>query len=181
MVNPKKKQSLTTSILKEIEDRINENPLVNVIDLKQGGTEAFIHLKESEQDKVKMYCCVVATEDEISDEKIQEINELSDLEMIQKTPLRVLHRRTLMNRSKMIHKVKVFKVNPQSYVVFVLSSAGTYIKEFIHGDLERTLPNFGTLAGTKADIYQLDVVDIFKQLDEASLKKFEDYCNQLYF
>lgn len=38
-------------------------------------------------------------------------------------------------------------------VVYVLSSAGTYIKEFIHGDLERTVPNLGGILGTEADIF----------------------------
>jgi tRNA pseudouridine synthase 10 len=34
---------------------------------------------------------------------------------------------------------------------------GTYIKEFIHGDLQRTLPNFGSMIGKSVDILQLDV------------------------
>ncbi len=43
----------------------------------------------------------------------------------------------------MIHRLKAFKINETQMVLFVLASAGTYIKEFVHGDLERTLPNVG--------------------------------------
>ena len=39
------------------------------------------------------------------------------------------------------------------------------------------MPNFGTLTGTQADIYQLDVLDLYKQYDEESLKQFNDMIN----
>jgi tRNA pseudouridine synthase 10 len=35
-----------------------------------------------------------------------------------------------------------------------------YVKEFVHGDLGRTNPNFGSLLNCTADILQLDVLDI---------------------
>ena len=38
--------------------------------------------------------------------------------------------------------------------------AGTYIKEFVHGDFGRTRPSVGELLGCKADIMQLDVTEI---------------------
>lgn len=53
-----------------------------------------------------------------------------------------------------------------------MASAGTYIKEFVHGDLERTIPNVGTLLNSEADIIQLDVVKLYEQLNEDSLKDF---------
>lgn len=65
--------------------------------------------------------------------------------------MRVLHRRTLMVRDKIVHKVNIVPVNSNYALVFVLASAGTYIKEFIHGDLERTMPNLGCYMG-KCDI-----------------------------
>jgi tRNA U54 and U55 pseudouridine synthase Pus10 len=41
--------------------------------------------------------------------------------------------------------------------------AGTYVKEFVHGDFARTVPSLGTILGCKADILSLDVMDV--QLD----------------
>jgi tRNA pseudouridine synthase 10 len=40
------------------------------------------------------------------------------------------------------------------------ASAGTYIKEFVHGDFGRTQPNLGSLLDCNAQILQLDVMDV---------------------
>ena len=40
------------------------------------------------------------------------------------------------------------------------TQAGTYIKEFVHGDLGRTEPSVGTLLGGTFDILALDVESI---------------------
>jgi tRNA pseudouridine synthase 10 len=40
------------------------------------------------------------------------------------------------------------------------TEAGTYIKEFVHGDLGRTNPSFASLAGATADILDLDVLEV---------------------
>jgi tRNA pseudouridine synthase 10 len=40
------------------------------------------------------------------------------------------------------------------------TEAGTYIKEFVHGDLGRTNPSFASLAGAAADILDLDVLEV---------------------
>ncbi|KAJ2329443.1 putative tRNA pseudouridine synthase Pus10, partial [Coemansia sp. RSA 2673] len=40
------------------------------------------------------------------------------------------------------------------------SEAGTYIKEFVHGDLGRTVPSLADMAGVTADIIELDVENV---------------------
>ncbi len=40
-----------------------------------------------------------------------------------------------MIRDKIIHAIKIIPINEHYSVVYLLASAGTYIKEFIHGDL----------------------------------------------
>lgn len=42
----------------------------------------------------------------------------------------------------------------------ILGQAGTYIKEFVHGDLGRTHPSIGSILGCRAEILQLDVTDV---------------------
>jgi tRNA pseudouridine synthase 10 len=37
-------------------------------------------------------------------------------------------------------------------LLHVLASAGTYIKEFVHGDLGRTVPNIGQIIASECDI-----------------------------
>ena len=56
--------------------------------------------------------------------------------------------------------------------MYLLASAGTYIKEFVHGDLERTVPNLGTLIQAETDIIQLDVLKLYEKLDEKTMEDF---------
>lgn len=65
-----------------------------------------------------------------------------------------------MSRKKTIHKMSCEVVNEHMIILDLTTQAGTYIKEFIHGDLGRTLPNFSTIIGCAADILQLDVLSI---------------------
>ena len=57
-----------------------------------------------------------------------------------------------MTRKKIIHRMKAYKISERYALLYILSSAGTYIKEFVHGDLERTVPNIGTLTNNQTDI-----------------------------
>lgn len=88
-------------------------------------------LKASEQDKIKAYSCVVTVKNKIKPEDIEKLNQITDLKVIfllnfctinlsqlqQKTPLRVLHRRTQMVREKIIHRLKVRQINDYSLVI----------------------------------------------------------------
>ena len=67
-------------------------------------------------------------------------------------------RRTFMHREKIIYRLSATWINDHFFVLLLLSSAGTYIKEFVHSDLGRTNPNMGTLLNTECDITQLDVI-----------------------
>jgi len=51
----------------------------------------------------------------------------------------------------------------------VIASAGTYIKELVHGDLGRTTPSIGELLKTEADILQLDVANVFDNISKVDL------------
>jgi hypothetical protein len=46
-----------------------------------------------------------------------------------------------------------------------VTSAGTYVKEFVHGDLGRTIPNVSSLLQCQADILQLDVTWLFDDFE----------------
>ena len=57
---------------------------------------------------------------------------------------------------------------------FSYNNLGTYIKEFVHGDLERTLPNFGSLINKKIDILiesNNSLIEINKSIMETNLKQ----------
>jgi tRNA pseudouridine synthase 10 len=57
----------------------------------------------------------------------------------------------------MIYRISATYLNSHFAVVTLEAQAGTYIKEFIHGDLGRTKPSFGDLMKRSVDIMQLDV------------------------
>ena len=54
-------------------------------------------------------------------------------------------------------KAELLPGHPGHFVVRVKTQAGTYIKEFVHGDFNRTTPNLCTLMGRPVDIVALDV------------------------
>jgi len=43
----------------------------------------------------------------------------------------------------------------------VLTSAGAYVKELVHGDFKRTRPSLSTWLETDTDILALDVEEVF--------------------
>ena len=96
----------------------------------------------------------------LNDEDINKLNSIKNLELNQKTPIRVLHRRSLMDRKKIIYELKAEKVSEHFMILDVISSAGTYIKEFVHSDLMRTEPSIKSLLNCDTDILQLDVRDL---------------------
>ncbi|KAK9942823.1 hypothetical protein M0R45_008471 [Rubus argutus] len=61
-----------------------------------------------------------------------------------------------------IHWMRVEKIvgSSQYFLLHLCTQAGTYIKEFVHGDLGRTQPSFGSILGTRAEILRLDVTEV---------------------
>ena len=87
----------------------------------------------------------------------RKLDSVRDLKVAQTTPIRVAHRRTGMVREKVIHSMSSRWVSDRIFLLDLDTSAGTYIKKFVHGDLGRTSPNVGSLLGKPVDILQLDV------------------------
>ncbi|XP_070788324.1 tRNA pseudouridine synthase Pus10 isoform X2 [Pituophis catenifer annectens] len=83
-----------------------------------------------------------------------------DLKLDQKTPLRVLHRRPLAVRIRVIHSMQSKYIDEHHFRLHLKTQAGTYVKEFVHGDFGRTKPNIGFLLKTTADILELDVESV---------------------
>ncbi|KAJ2850353.1 hypothetical protein IWW36_001970 [Coemansia brasiliensis] len=119
-------------------------------------------IKEGEENKTKHYCALVWFAKQLSAEKLEEINQIGQKELVlqQKTPIRVLHRRAPLVRPKKILSLKVVHIQERFYKASIESEAGTYIKEFVHGDLGRTTPSLAEMAGETADILELDVESV---------------------
>ena len=75
-----------------------------------------------------------------------------------------------MIRDKEIYRVEAVKVKSNYMILHILASAGTYIKEFVHGDLGRTMPNVGSILGCEADILQLDVCQVYDTVGDIDVE-----------
>ncbi|MBA0836839.1 hypothetical protein Goarm_009032 [Gossypium armourianum] len=150
--------------VKEIESKINglENKLVGVKNLQVVGSQGWTLMREGEAEKQKQYCALVWISRPLEDEDVCSISLLNDMQILQKTPIRVLHRRSPLERKKIIHWMKIERIaeSSQYFLLHLCTQAGTYIKEFVHGDFGRTQPSIGSILGCRAEILQLDVTDV---------------------
>ncbi|KAG5484745.1 hypothetical protein LSCM1_06566 [Leishmania martiniquensis] len=135
---------------------------VEVSELRRTDASITVRLARHSESKVKRYRCVVwssrAIDDAAIDPHVRAIHAMKDLAIQQKTPLRVLHRRSLHSRPRLIHSMRLTPLNTHWFLLDLETQAGTYVKEFVHGDMGRTTPHLGMLLNTRADIIQLDVV-----------------------
>lgn len=158
ILNPKKN---IEKEIKDIEEEINNtSKFIKIKNLEKCNKEYIDYIKKAEVNKMKIYSCFVWTKKELTDEDINKLNNVKNIDVIQKTPLRVLHRRSLMDRNKKIYGLKAEKVSEHFMILDVIASAGTYIKEFVHSDLMRTEPSVKSLLDCDVDILQLDVRDL---------------------
>ncbi|KAK6620519.1 hypothetical protein RUM43_010810 [Polyplax serrata] len=168
--NPRRTK-LDRKAIKEIENQINSSSEdVFVRDLQVVQKEDLIHIKTGEESKTKTYTCFCLikvkheSEKEELKTKLLELGNIKDLVIQQKTPIRVLHRRPLAIRPRTIYwmEAKFHEVRDGNFF-FKLSlkvGAGTYIKEFVHGDFGRTTPSLTEILGKETDILALDVEEV---------------------
>lgn len=125
----------------------------------------------STEQHLKVYRCVVWTEAPLpSQAELDRIHkERINLKILQKTPLRVLHRRTENTREKRMYSVQGERLNDHFAIFTFHASAGAYIKEFVHGDFGRTAPSFAEVvfgSHVRCDILQLDVLEVKQEEEE---------------
>eukprot|EP01116_Phalansterium_solitarium_P008462 TRINITY_DN22369_c0_g1_i1.p1 TRINITY_DN22369_c0_g1~~TRINITY_DN22369_c0_g1_i1.p1 ORF type:complete len:599 (-),score=180.98 TRINITY_DN22369_c0_g1_i1:193-1989(-) len=155
---PALSKGLFADIQREINARLPE--AVQVSDLQRVPKSELTIIKEGEQTKTKVYRCIVWVSRPVKPTELEFLKDIKDLQLNQKTPIRVLHRRSLATRKKTIHRIGCEHLAPNFVMLDLETQAGTYIKEFVHSDLGRTFPNFGSLLNCEADILQLDVMAV---------------------
>ena len=105
----------------------------------------FEALKAGADSKRKKYGCVVWVSKAITKADLRKLDDLKDVVVLQDTPVRVCHRRSLMTRRKIVHDMATQYVNAHFFLLELTTSAGAYVKEFVHGDRGRTVPSVGSL------------------------------------
>ena len=93
------------------------------------------------------------------------IEKLEGVNLAQRTPERVAHRRADLVRRRKVIETRDARVDINDegniYVEFTLRcESGTYVKETVHGDDGRTQPSIASLIKAKCTVEWLDVGDI---------------------
>ncbi|KAK7068269.1 putative tRNA pseudouridine synthase Pus10 [Halocaridina rubra] len=152
---------LSQEEVKELQKSVNvSSNLIQLRDLQIVDKKDVWNLKEGEEEKTKAYCALCVVRTGYDPALLSQLSEMKELIIQQQTPLRVLHRRALMTRPKVIHEMSASPVNNFLFKLHLTTQAGTYIKEFVHGDLGRTQPNMGNILGLDVDIIALDVENV---------------------
>ncbi len=81
----------------------------------------------------------------------------------QRTPKRVAHRRADLERKRKVLSVTLVSHSKNKATFSILAEAGTYIKELVHGDEGRTVPNFSSILGCEAKCTNLKVTKIYDE------------------
>ena len=170
-------QRIEEKHLSSLEEQINSYRGLNVsgdievLDLRITTADTWSSMQDVAEEKRKGYRAVVWSSTPVEGVKYGELesiclrdkdeSNLPCLEIIQRTPLRVLHRRSLLSRKRFIYDIKVSPVNANFFLLDLVTSAGTYVKEFVHGDFGRTEPSVSSIMGFQCDILQLDVMKLY--------------------
>ncbi|XP_046847599.1 tRNA pseudouridine synthase Pus10-like [Xenia sp. Carnegie-2017] len=158
LINPRKiAQNLEQ--IKKLQMKVNSSTDdIKIRDLQKISREECGKLKEAEKSKTKTYRALVYVSEGVTEEELFSLNDNKDIMLNQKTPLRVLHRRPLADRQRKILTMSTEYIDKNHFYLYLCTEAGTYIKEFVHGDFGRTQPNLSTIMNKETDILELDVM-----------------------
>lgn len=144
--------------LKMARMEINKSGIVKVRKLKICNKNRVVEIKNCNADKI--YRVLVEFETKPDSEELKHMLSMLPIKIMQKTPKRVLHRRKDKLRFREIKEMKFRKFNGNIYEFTIRASAGTYIKEFVHGDNGRTKPSISSILKRDAIVKELDVIKI---------------------
>lgn len=148
--------------LKDLEKAINEHASgkVKVLNLRFADKSMIKKLKSLENAQ-KIYRVIVRFDREITDEEIVKLErELTNTTIHQRTPIRVLHRRSNRLREKHIYEVKIKRLSKNTIEMRVRCQGGLYVKELVTGDKGRTTPSISSIINAEAEPLELDVLNV---------------------
>ncbi|MEM5879009.1 MAG: tRNA pseudouridine(54/55) synthase Pus10 [Candidatus Aenigmatarchaeota archaeon] len=146
--------------LRKMEKEINKSKKVKVKLLKLVDKSFVVKLKSEKSDKT--YLAEVEFEEEIDKKKLKELKKLEGQAILQKTPLRVIHRRADKARKRIVKKISWKILGKKKCLFKIRAQSGLYIKELISGDEGRTNPNISELISNKPKKIKLDVIKIHR-------------------
>ncbi len=140
-------------------DRVNASGQVGVDGFTAATRKDVLAIKSDRVDKT--YRVLVRFASPVEEAKLKK--EMASLEaqpIAQRTPTRVVHRRTDTTRHRLVRRAEVLSTDGTVAELRITAEAGAYIKELVHGDQGRTTPSLAGLLGVGCEVLELDVVDI---------------------
>ncbi|MFX1375496.1 MAG: tRNA pseudouridine(54/55) synthase Pus10 [Promethearchaeota archaeon] len=151
----------------KIEKRVNRNnkKKVRIQNLRYSNKKEVVKLKTEAKNTKKIYRSLVESDQKLTKEefekKIYELkNRFENQKIQQRTPTRVSHRRVDKIRGKTIHSIEGKFIRSNLFEFTIETQGGTYIKELIGGDNERTSPSFSEIFEIPLTCKELDVIEI---------------------
>ncbi|KAI3413977.1 hypothetical protein GPALN_011447 [Globodera pallida] len=122
-------------------------------------------LNVGQEEKRKTYSALCCTRTPLADDApLRRLHTHAfPLQVAQRTVVRVLKRRPLLDRMRCVYAMHAFALDSHHFVLRLQTQAGTYVKEFVHSDFGRTRPSVAELMGVElgqVDIVQLDVLNV---------------------
>nr|CDJ89251.1 Hypothetical protein CBG20788 [Haemonchus contortus] len=146
--------------LRNLEREINKQKDICVKYLTRVAREEAESLSVGEEEKRKHYVAYCYSTLPLSDEMLTNATKQAPIQVMQKTPIRVLKRRALLDRPRTVYSMDILRIDSHHFLLRLVTQAGTYVKEFVHGDFGRTRPSMAELLGVfkgEVDILDLDV------------------------
>ncbi len=141
--------------IRKIQQEINKDKRVKVRKMRWSSPEEVVRIKEGRGKKE--YECIVVCKNKIGD--LKKLKKLVGV-INQKTPIRVLHRRSNLLRKRRVFKISAKKLSPKKFKLRVLAESGTYIKELVSGDNGRTRPSVSEILNNECTCKNLNVIRI---------------------
>lgn len=149
--------------LNQVERQINKSTKgkVKVTNLRFANKEVVQRLKSTATLSKKVYKAIMHVEAPIAQDTLKKLQELPlPIQIHQRTPQRVSHRRSDRVRKKRVDAVEIVAIDPKTFELTITCQGGLYVKEFISGDEGRTIPSISEILDTPAECTQLDVIDV---------------------
>ncbi len=149
--------------LKYLKEKINAyaKDKVAVSDLVYVDKSAVEDVKAAKPNKV--YRLKVIYNEDISIETLKSsLAALSNSEILQQTPERVMQRRADLERKRKVFEITLDDHNEAEkyFIITVRCEGGLYVKELVSSDSGRTKPSLSELLGQQARVKELDVMNV---------------------
>ncbi|MDY6965611.1 MAG: tRNA pseudouridine(54/55) synthase Pus10 [Halobacteriota archaeon] len=155
-----KEPTLREIDLSELQRKIDEecDGKIEVMGLNYTNREVVGRIKSVKGDKV--YKARVVVDGAIEKERLNIALAKLEGEIEQKTPIRVLHRRSDLLRKRNVHKVRLISLDGGTAEIEINCEGGLYVKELMSGDEGRTDPSLAGLLDMDVKVSELDVIDV---------------------